>query len=123
MDADLIAFVRVRLEEVEDNDDLCQRVLHDVDAQRLVVDAFAEAIAAIRTTEAEAREKPATPAAQPGQSARRWELVGRVDAQAHRIRRHVPSLPIDNDPFCVYPVPGLSLDRISSPNLRIWRFN
>lgn len=44
MDEALIAFLRVRLEEVEDNDDPGQRVLHDIDAQRLIVSAFEAAL-------------------------------------------------------------------------------
>jgi hypothetical protein len=44
MDETLIAFLRVRLEEVEDNDDPGQRVLHDIDAQRLILDAFEAAL-------------------------------------------------------------------------------
>jgi len=44
MDEALIAFLRVRLEEVEDSDDPCQRVLHDLDAQRLILDAFEAAL-------------------------------------------------------------------------------
>ena len=37
MDEALIAFLRVRLEEVEDNDDPGQLVLHDIDAQPLIL--------------------------------------------------------------------------------------
>lgn len=44
MDEALIAFMRVRLEEFEDSDDPCQRALHDIDAQRLILDAFEAAL-------------------------------------------------------------------------------